>query len=114
MDERERRVRFGGTCVDLERFQRCFLRFRKTVAWLEAAVDDEHVVTVGETGVRRAVVRIDLDRLVEIIDRLEQSVAGAFVPRVPTLQIEPVRFELFLFVDVQFQTFSKMSREMSS
>src|SRR6185436_19886002 len=93
LDERQRAVCFRGSIVELVCFLSRFLRFRKSFFRLQTTVDDEHVVTVGESCIRGAVVRIDRDGLIEKLDRFLQRVAGSLVPRVATLEIESISLE---------------------
>src|SRR6476659_6672219 len=90
--------------INFERLHSGFFSLWKSFLGLETAVNHEHVVTVGETCVSGCVVWIDSNRLVEEVNSLLQLGRGSFVPRVTTLQVETIGFELFLLLNVQLQT----------
>src|SRR5207244_1628914 len=65
--------------------------FRKHFTRGSSCVIFHYQITVGESHVSESVVRIAVDRLLELFDRLPDSIRGALVPIVAALQIEFVR-----------------------
>jgi hypothetical protein len=76
LDVPHRDVRFGEIVIELERLERRGLRFRNRFYPVRA----EEQVRVGEPGVCKRVLRVLVDRLLEVLDGLFESADCALVP----------------------------------
>ncbi len=90
----ERGVGLGEGVVELESLPRVGFRPRKPFGDRDAAIVQLKRVRIGEPGVGRRVAAVLLDGLLEISDRLSDSLLGALVPGVTAFEVEPVGLEV--------------------
>ena len=96
-------MRLSQTLINVEGLYGSLFCFWKTIFRLTRAVDDQHVVAVCQAGICRSIIGIRVDSLLEEINTLLQAISGALVPRVTPFQVEPVRLEMLLLLDIQLQ-----------
>src|SRR6476469_481332 len=84
----------GRRVIQCERFLRRGLGLGKTIFRRASIESREQLPRLGETGIRLSIVRILLDRLIEVVDRFPQIVRGAFVPEEPAFEVELVGFSV--------------------
>src|SRR6266404_3405357 len=102
-DECQRSASLGERAVNAQCFCGGFLCFWERVLWLAYAVHHQHVVAVRQTRVGRRIALVYFDRLLEILDALQQAVFGPLVPRVASLQIQAEDLKLFLLLDAELE-----------
>src|SRR5213595_1523496 len=88
----QRRVRFGECVIQCQRLYcrffclwHCFLRCGKIVK-------RQSSVGIRQAVVAKSKIRIALDALLEVLDRLFDSVRSALVPKIATSQVELIGF----------------------
>src|SRR5579859_4545297 len=94
INESERRVRLGESIVDRKSLQGGGTRFRHGVRASNSStrVGAEQSVGVSQPRVSLRILRLNGNGLLEEIDCLQMALLRAFVPKIPSLQIQLVSF----------------------
>src|SRR6185295_15572191 len=90
-------VNFGESAVDFERRQRGFASTSERLPWDDRGDSDisKLGVAVRESRVRKRVIRIEINRLVEAFDGPVKRFFGSLIPVITTLQIQSIGFCVF-------------------
>ena len=88
---RQRRVRFGECVIQCQRLYcrffclwHCFVRCGKIVK-------RQSSVGIRQADIAKSEIRIALDALLEVLDRLFDSVRSALIPKIAAAQVELIR-----------------------
>src|SRR5579859_6705470 len=114
INECERRVRLGESIVDGKGLEGGGTRFRHGLRAGNSGtrVGAEQSVGVSQSRVSLGVLRLNGDGLLEELDGLQMALLRAFVPKIPTLQIQLV--SLGLHGAMNSQTRLRLRREFNS
>ena len=94
VEQPQRRVRLAQRVVEFDGLRRRFRGLRRGLRARYQAVPSEGVVRVGQPGISRGIVRVFLNRLLEIADGFPEIVGRALVQVVAPLQVELVAFSV--------------------
>ena len=97
----ERRVRFGQSVVNLDRFHRRHARFSVRIGGERDAVKTQRVVGVRFAGIRRSVVWLNGDGLIVILDAFQQAFRTSLVPVIAPAEIGFVSLRAGCVLDCQ-------------
>src|ERR1700682_1169120 len=84
-------MRFSQGVIELERTLRGRFGWRIGLLWRRRSVTGEKLVGIRESGIRKRVFWILLDRLVEVTDRFAQVRPGPLVPKISAPQVKLMR-----------------------
>src|SRR4029453_2837323 len=84
----QRRVRFGECVIQCQRLYCRFFCLWHCFAWGGKIVKRQSNVGIRQTDVPKSKIRIALDALLEVLDRLFDSVRSALVPKIAAAQVE--------------------------
>src|SRR6266576_2950382 len=89
---RQRRVRFGECVIQRQRLCcRVFCLWHRFV-WGGKVVKRQSGVAISQADVAKSKIRIALDALLEVLNRVFDSVRSALVPKIAAAQVELIRF----------------------
>src|SRR6516164_6351596 len=87
----------GQTFIQFRRVSRCRLATRECLPAWDCAVRSGHYVGISQSRVSGSVIRVGLDCLLEMINRLLPSPARVLVEVVPPLEVRAVGFSVHGF-----------------
>src|SRR6266487_2025830 len=91
---RQRRVRFGECVIQCQRLYCRFFCLWHCFVWGGKIVKRQSSVGIRQADVAKSKIRIALDALLEVLDRLFDSIRSALVPKIAAAQVELIRLRV--------------------
>src|SRR5947199_6819732 len=88
---RQRRVRFGECVIQCQRLYCRFFCLWHCFMWGRKIVKRQSSVAISQADVAKSEIWIAFDALLELLDRLFDSVRSALVPKIAAAQVELIR-----------------------
>src|SRR5712675_3417222 len=88
---RQRRVRFSECVIQRQRLYCRFFCLWHCFVWGDKIVKRQCSVGIRQADIAKSKIRIALDALLEVLDRLFDSVRSALVPKIAAAKVELIR-----------------------